>query len=180
MSILNTNKTKLELIKDERIKTQNRIKQLREELCQLESEEIKKVVKVSNLEKFTTDIHEEEIKDFIITLFDDKKYSDSYEYSKVIKHLDSHELVGAAIGNEKRYFGAFVITYCLLHLNMQCKDISKKFNKSRSWATYKAIEILVIRLKRYIDDNYSSHISHYKEMYDISSYSHSNAIKLSS
>ncbi len=181
MSILNSTKTKLEFIKDERIKTQDRIKRLKEELYKLEVEDVKINSKKNDLELFIDTIGEERIKEFIQTLFKTNDYTNSHEYSKVINHLDAGELLDAATSNEKKYFGAFVITYCLLQLNMQCKDISKRFNKSRSWATFKAVEILTIRLKKYIDMNYNSHIIHYKEMYSISTYSNSsNAIKLSS
>lgn len=181
MSSLDTTQTKLELIKDERIRTQDRIRALKEELYKLESEEIQKDINKDNLELFIDTISEEKVKEFLLSLFNSDDYTNSYEYSKVIKHLDTHELLLASISNEKKYFGAFVIAYCLIGLNMQCKDISKRFSKSRSWATYKAIEILTIRLKKYIDINYYSHILHYKEMYSISAYSNnSNAIALSS
>lgn len=180
MSIFNTTKEKLELIKDERVRTQDRIRKLKEELYLLEND-VPKRRKKDNLELFIDSIDENQIKAFILTLFSDESYSSSYEYSNVIKNLDSHELLLASISDERKYFGAFVIAYCLINLKMQCKDISKRFNKSRSWATYKAIEILTIRLKKHIDTNYNSHILHYKEMHNISTYSNnSNAIKLSS
>jgi len=181
MSIVNENKTKLALIKDERVRTQNKIRRLKEELSLLESDHIQPTAQKNNLELFIDSIGEKEIKNFVITLFNSDDYSKCYEYSQVIKHLDAHELLLASISKEKKHLGAFVIAYCLVNLNMQCKDISKRFEKSRSWATYKAIEILTIRLKKYIDLNYDSHILHYKEMYSISAYSNnSNAIKLSS
>ena len=181
MSILNDTQTKLELIKKERLKTQLRIKRLKAELLELNDEELHTNSKKNDMELFMDQVGEKKIKDFIITLFNTGEYTNSQEYTKVIQHIDANELLHASISNEKQYFGAFVITYCLLHLNMHCKDISKKFNKSRSWATYKAIEILTIRIKKYIDLNYNSHILHYKELYSISSYSnHTNPVKLSS
>ena len=183
MSILTDTQTKLELIKKERLKTQLNIKRLKAELLRLNVEESKKVSTKNDMEIFMDTVGERKIKAFIITLFNTKEYANSQEYSKVINHIDASELLHASISNEKKYFGAFVITYCLLQLNMHCKDISKKFNKSRSWATYKAIEILTIRIKKYIDINYNSHIVHYKELYSISSYANhteTEAVKLSS
>jgi|GEM_PF-5697689 len=180
MSVLNATQTKLELIQEERIKTQLKIKRLKRELLLLDSEEKSKNSTKNDLEVFMDGIGEKKVKEFIISLFSTQEYADSIEYSQVIKHLDCNELLHASISNEKKYFGAFVITYCLLHLNMHCKDISKKFNKSRSWATYKAIEILTIRLKKYIDHNYNSHILHYKELCSISSYNNAEAVQLSS
>ena len=181
MSVLNDTQTKLELIKKERLKTQLNIKRLKAELLRLNAEESQKNSKKNEMELFMDQVGEKKIKAFILSLFTSNEYENSQEYSKVITNIDAHELLQASISNEKRYFGAFVITYCLLHLNMHCKDISKKFNKSRSWATCKAVEILTIRIKKYVDHHYNSHIIHYKELYNISEYSsHSDAIKLSS
>jgi len=181
MSVLNDTQTKLELIKKERLKTQLNIKRLKAELLRLNTEESDRNSTKNDMEIFMDQVGEKKVKLFILSLFNTNEYANSQEYSKVLTDIDAHELLQASISNDKKYFGAFVITYCLLNLNMHCKDISKKFNKSRSWATYKAIEILTIRIKKYVDHHYNSHIIHYKELYNISEYSsHSDVIKLSS
>ena len=158
MSNQNDTKTKLEIIQMERVQTQEKIKQLRRELLELEKEEKKS--KKCKLEKFIDSIGSDGVKEFILTLFKTHDIPKATEYAAILKQIESNELLLASICEDKEYYGSLAITYCLLESKMKCKDVSSKFDKSRGWASYKAIEVLTLRLKKYIDMNYSAHLVH--------------------